>query len=114
MIGPVYGEDKKQPVGVIQFINKKNEQLIDETDRQRFTELADLIGMCIENTNAIHTTIGVTLMFNTRMEKIRNHMNDHRKHNQEEPTLGILQEIGKHMNECTELFEKLSKERKNA
>ena len=81
MIGPVYGEDKKIPVGVIQFINKKNEQLIDEADRQRFNDLADLIGMCIENTNAIHTTIGVTLMFNTRMEKIQNYMNEHRKHN---------------------------------
>ena len=81
MIGPVYGEDKKIPVGVIQFINKKNEQQIDEADRQRFNDLADLIGMCIENTNAIHTTIGVTLMFNTRMEKIQNYMSEHRKHN---------------------------------
>ena len=93
MIGPVYGEDKKLPVGVIQFINKKNEQDIDETDTKRFNELSDLIGMCIENTNAIHTTIGVTLMFNTRMERIQNYMNEHRKHNSERPTMEILNEI---------------------
>ena len=114
MIGPVYGEDKKIPVGVIQFINKKNEQLIDEADRQRFNDLADLIGMCIENTNAIHTTIGVTLMFNTRMEKIQNYMNEHRKHNSEQPTLDILGEIGKHMKECQGHFERLTAQRRGA
>lgn len=114
MIGPVYGEDKKRPVGVIQFINKTNEQNIDDTDRQRFNDLSDLIGMCIENTNAIHTTIGVTLMFNTRMEKIQNYVNEHRKHNEERPTLDVLQEIGKHMRECQSHFEQLTAQRKGA
>jgi len=114
MIGPVYGEDKKLPVGVIQFINKTNEQQIDDADRQRFNDLADLIGMCIENTNAIHTTIGVTLMFNTRMEKIQNYVNEHRKHNEDKPTLDVLQEIGKHMKECQNYYERLSIARKDA
>ena len=70
--------------------------------------------MCIENTNSIHTTIGVTLMFNTRMEKIQNYMNEHRKHNSEKPTMEILDEIQKHMNECQSVFQQLCDTRKSA
>jgi uncharacterized protein YkvS len=55
MIGPVFGKDRESPNGIIQFINKVNEagvicDITDE-DRAKFEEMADLIGMCIDNTN---------------------------------------------------------------
>ena len=74
MIGPVYGENKKLPVGVIQFINKKGDVPIDDTDRQKFIEIAELLGMCIQNTFNVTKTIGVTLDLNMRMERITNIM----------------------------------------
>ena len=75
MIGPVYGEDKKHPIGVIQFINK-NEGIIDDRDVARFEEISELIGMCIENTNTITKTVGVTFQFAAVMEKINNIMKE--------------------------------------
>lgn len=74
MIGPVFGKDRDFPNGVIQFINKTNEFGaicdITEEDRQKFEEMADLIGMCIDNTAQISTTIGITLSINDKMSAI--------------------------------------------
>ena len=75
MIGPVYGDgEDREPNGVIQFINKKGEGPIDESDKKKFNEIAQLIGMCIQNTNNVTKTIGVTLKLNSNMEKISNIM----------------------------------------
>jgi hypothetical protein len=75
MIGPVYGEDKSKPNGVIQFINKIDGP-ITEADRKKFEEISELLGMCIDNTNTITKTVGVTLEFSSTMEKINNIMHD--------------------------------------
>ena len=71
MIGPVFGKNRKMPNGVIQFINKAHEGQINEEDEAKFTEMADLIGLCIDNTNSITETIGVTLKVNERMNNIK-------------------------------------------
>ena len=41
MIGPVYGDDNDRvPNGIIQFINKKGDQPINESDKKKFNEIA--------------------------------------------------------------------------
>ena len=60
---------------VDQFINKLDGP-IGERDRKKFEEIQDLLGMCIDNTNTITKTVGVTLEFNSTMEKINNIMED--------------------------------------
>lgn len=51
LIGPVFGTNKTTPNGIIQFINKKGGDEIGASDIQKFNEMADLIGMSIDNTN---------------------------------------------------------------
>jgi len=71
MMGPVYGDGKGQtgtkPNGIIQFLNKKGEGPIDESDKRKFTEIAELLGMCIQNTYNVEKTIGVTLDLNANI-----------------------------------------------
>ena len=65
MIGPVFGpKNQDVPCAIIQFINKidlnnKKNKLgwIDEKDERMFQSLANLMGMCIENTNDLSNTI---------------------------------------------------------
>ena len=82
MIGPVYGKNRKMPNGIIQFINKANEGQINEEDESKFIEMSDLIGLCIDNTNSITETIGVTLKVNQRMSNIRKIMELEQKTNE--------------------------------
>ena len=104
MIGPVYGEPvpgetTRQPNGIIQFINKCNEQSIDESDKQKFEEIAELIGMCIQNTNNVTKAIGVTLKLNSVMERITNIMGQNNQLANEESTLSMLNQVQKNMKE---------------
>lgn len=73
LIGPTIGKNG-QPNGVIQFINKIDENgdvcEITEADVQKFNDMKDLFGMCIDNTSQIAQTIGVTLSINDTMKKI--------------------------------------------
>ena len=92
MIGPVYGQDKKTPIGVIQFINK-NEGIIDDKDIARFDEISELIGMCIENTNTITKTVGVTFQFAACMEKINNIMKEQKQLNDQNPPDELIKQI---------------------
>lgn len=56
LIGPVIGKNG-QPNGVIQFINRIDENgdiaEITQQDVDKFNEMRDLFGMCIENTSQI-------------------------------------------------------------
>lgn len=61
MIGPVYGEKKDVPCGIIQFINKKGGGPITQADEAKFKAMQGLLGMCIDNTNEMSLTISVTL-----------------------------------------------------
>jgi hypothetical protein len=97
MIGPVFGKDREFPNGILQFINKTNEvgaicDITDE-DRLKFEEMADLIGMCIDNTHQISTTIGITLQINDKMSSISNIMEVEEKNKNQNPTLEMLDQI---------------------
>lgn len=70
LIGPVYGENKETPNGILQFINKKNNAQITSEDEQRFKAMQGLLGMCIDNTNEMNFTINVTLDIHDVMQNI--------------------------------------------
>lgn len=94
MIGPVYGiKDKKRPLGIIQFINKAGSAKIQNEDRHKFQEMADLIGLCIENTNSITETINVTLQINERIRNINQIMSEEKLDNELNPGTNILDEL---------------------
>lgn len=111
MIGPVYGKNKNQPVGIIQFINKLGTTPIGPDDRHKFEEMADLIGLCIENTNSITQTVNVTLMINKRMRNIQKIMTDENQHHEQQPTTVILDDLYKRFKEINIHSEKLMKDR---
>jgi len=70
MIGPVYGERKDTPCGVIQFINKKGSEAITAADENKFKAMQGLLGMCIDNTNEMSLTINVTLDVHAVMQRV--------------------------------------------
>ena len=69
MIGPVFGV-KGAPNGIIQFINKTGEEKIGAEEIRKFKEMSSLLGMCIDNTNEIASTIEITLNVNDAMNRI--------------------------------------------
>ena len=71
MIGPVYGERKDVPCGIIQFVNKSKTGLITSSDEAKFKAMQGLLGMCIDNTNEMSLTINVTLDVHDVMQKIQ-------------------------------------------
>ena len=73
LIGPVYGERKDFPCGIIQFINKKGGpgSQITPADEQKFRAMQGLLGMCIDNTNEMSLTISVTLDVHDVMQRIQ-------------------------------------------
>ena len=116
MIGPVYGEPvpgetTRQPNGIIQFINKSNEGTIDESDKRKFEEIAELIGMCIQNTNNVTKAIGVTLKLNSVMERITNIMGQNNQLANEESTLSMLNQVQKNMKEIEKQSNVLKEQR---
>jgi hypothetical protein len=107
MIGPVYGKEKTNPLGIIQFINKVDMTPISESDVKKFQEMADLIGLCIENTTSITQTVGVTLKINERMRNIQKIMADEKTHNDNYPTFKILDELDDRFKAIKQTSEKL-------
>ena len=93
MIGPVYGKNRSTPLGIIQFINKLHDKPINEEDIKKFNDMADLIGLCVENTMTITQTIGVTLKINERMENITKIMDVESRQDKKYPTMAILDEL---------------------
>ncbi|CAI2381202.1 unnamed protein product [Moneuplotes crassus] len=59
MIGPIYGEDKTTPIGIIQLFNKKSNEGITQKDRDKFVSIQGLLGMCVDNTTKMSTTMDV-------------------------------------------------------
>ena len=74
LVGPVYGERKDLPCGIIQFINKKGGAAITAEDERKFKAMQGLLGMCIDNTNEMSLTISVTLDVQDSMRKIQDIM----------------------------------------
>jgi len=102
MIGPVFGKDKagkprKKPVGIIQFINKKDGAKITDEDEIRFAEINSLLGMCIDSTKKISKTIDVTLKVNSYMKNIGSIMQRENNNNMSAPTDEILNDLQTHI-----------------
>lgn len=64
MIGPIFGEDKVKPIGVVQLFNKKSKDGITEQDREKFLAIQGLLGMCVDNTTEMSLTMSVLSHFN--------------------------------------------------
>ena len=64
MIGPIYGEDKETPIGIIQLFNKKSNEGITKQDTNKFLAIQGLLGMCVDNTTKMSTTMDVLGHFN--------------------------------------------------
>lgn len=60
MIGPIYGDDKKTPIGLVQFFNKLGKEGITDLDQSKFDAIQGLLGMCVDNTNEMSLTMSVT------------------------------------------------------
>ena len=68
MIGPVFGAKMiDTPCAIIQFINKvenndskTGEKGINQNDEIKFKQMQNLLGMCVENTNEMSTTINTS------------------------------------------------------
>lgn len=65
MIGPIYGhkdnKNKEPPIAIIQFTNKKDFKVINDYDKKKFHAIQNLIGLSIDNTAEIHSTMNVTI-----------------------------------------------------
>ena len=79
MIGPVFGtQNAEVPCAIIQFINKKidandktQEKDITPADEQKFKQMQTLLGMCVENTNEISSTINTSFSVQDVMKEIQ-------------------------------------------
>ena len=95
LIGTVFGKGGK-PNGVIQFINKIDENgaltEIKQRDIDTFNDMKELIGMCIDNTSQISNTIGVTLQINETMGKVSGLMEQEEEAKNNKPNSGDLLE----------------------
>ena len=74
-------------------------------------EISELIGMCIQNTNNVTKTIGVTLKLNSVMERITNIMQQNNALSEESSTIELLKEVGKSMKEIKDQSNKLIEQR---
>ena len=70
--------------------------------------MADLIGMCIDNTNQISTTIGITLQINDRMNSINNIMDIEEQNKQQNPTRELLDQIQNGIGEIKDQYAKFA------
>lgn len=75
MVGPIYGHRDKQtsksPIGIIQFQNKEGYKQINDQDKvpinnykplqKKFYAIQELLGLSIDNTSEVHSTINVTI-----------------------------------------------------
>lgn len=88
MIGPVFGsQNKETPCAIIQFINKipdssekgPESNKINAHDEAKFKAMQHLLGMCVENTNEMATTINVSFEVQDVMKKIHDWMEEEKQ-----------------------------------
>lgn len=112
MIGPVYGERKDMPCGIIQFVNKVKGGTITAADESKFKAMQGLLGMCIDNTNEMSLTINVTLDVHDVMQKIQEIMKRDQQQEQEyEASDHKLANLGDNIRAIKETFNKLVEDR---
>ena len=100
MIGPVFGQDKsKGPCAIIQFINKVDAEgradsvQIEEADVNKFKEMQQVLGMCVEGTNEMSNTVNVAFDVSDSMEKIQNLMMQNEQREKTAETDKTIQEL---------------------
>ena len=78
MIGSIYGfptpnmkEGDKKVVGILQLVNKVNDEPITDYDRKKFKAFQELLGLAVDNTAEIYTTINVTLAVKQTFEQLQ-------------------------------------------
>ena len=115
LIGPVYGERKDIPCGIIQFINKKGGAMISENDKAKFEAMQGLLGMCIDNTNEMSLTISVTLDVHDVMQKIQSIMSrDQMQDGEQDDNEAKISTLAEHIKTIRETYNKLLDDRVKA
>ena len=72
---------------------------------QKFNDMKDLFGMCIDNTSQIAQTIGVTLSINDTMKKITGLMGQEEDQQEQKPNASdLLQDIGERLAQVKQEF----------
>lgn len=59
MVWPIYGEDKDFPIGIVQLFNKNSTDGITQQDKDKFLAIQGLLGMWVNNTTKMSTTMDV-------------------------------------------------------
>lgn len=115
MIGPVYGERKDIPCGIIQFINKRAGQPITPADELKFKAMQGLLGMCIDNTNEMALTISVTLDVSDVMKRINDIMSrDQMQEEEYQENESKIQGLSDHIKNIRDTYNKLLDDRAKA
>ena len=115
LIGPVYGERKDVPNGIIQFINKRGGGPITAQDEQKFKAMQSLLGMCIDNTNEMSLTISVTLNVHDAMNKIQSIMTRQAAQEEEmQESEAKVSNLTEHIKVIKETYNKLLDDRQKA
>ena len=115
MLGPVFGtKDSETPCAIIQFINKldANDKTklgkISSTDEQKFKSMQKLLGMCVENTNEMSTTIKVSFDVQDVMRNIQKRMQEENDREATSDADAIIKELTEHLNAIKTSHHKLT------
>jgi len=105
MIGPVFGSnDKDTPCAIIQFINKLDQSdksgdgKITGADEAKFKSMQNLLGMCIENTNEMSTTIKVSFDVQDVMKNIQARMQEEKEREETSNTDQLIKQLTDYLN----------------
>ena len=119
MIGPVFGtRDPETPCAIIQFINKQDPidknipGKISAADEAKFKSMQNLLGMCIENTNEMSSTIKVSFDVQDVMKNIQDKMQEEQQREESSDTDKLIKDLSDHLNVIKTNHQKLSENRK--
>ena len=107
MIGPVFGsQNKETPCAIIQFINKipnssekgAESNKINQQDEAKFKAMQHLLGMCVENTNEMATTINVSFEVQDVMKKIHTWIEEEKDRSQQDDAEALFKGLTEHLN----------------
>ena len=118
MIGPVFGTQNSEiPCAIIQFINKietnekDSNKNIGEAEEIKFLQMQNLLGMCVENTNEMSTTINTSFNVQDVMKNIQEMMKQEKERSETSDTDAIIKELTDHLNVIKQLQTKLQVDR---
>jgi hypothetical protein len=71
--------DRNMPIGILQFVNKLDNEPITEYDRLKFESLADLIGLAIDNCSEHHNMFNVRVGILDNVKKVNEWVEKHKQ-----------------------------------